>query len=183
MHSLARQDSGSIAHIQLFSAKFCRKTAKKLYFCVLFLGKHTQNIKKQKDCHMKVKVKYMPRISDLSPAEIAAWCKHRDLSRQQSWNKYVIMTGLCPKVDAKEFYRLYDEAVPSPIGEWKELNFLPTHRDELLNALCQITEDDNGVRFVVWEDGRTGSHPPNDTTFDDRFIPFIFQHQEAGWTP
>jgi hypothetical protein len=98
--------------------------------------------------------------------------KNRGLSKFKAWDQFIIDRNLRPEMDAKEFYALYDNTrASSPIDKRISVDFEPTHLDTLVNMPCQITDDDRGVHHIIWECGVSGTHPPIDSTFYDRFIP------------
>jgi hypothetical protein len=92
---------------------------------------------------------------------------------------FVKERGLKPEMSAKEFYALFDSVSASPIDKQVECDFEPTHMDTMLNLPCQVQDDERGVHHIVWANGMTGSHPPTDTTFVERFVrlptPRIYQ--------
>lgn len=91
-------------------------------------------------------------------AELASKYKSLGYDQYYAWDRYVADTGLKPKVDAKEFYRIYANATAEAVGRKLPKNWVPTHIDTLFNRLVQI-KFDHGVYFMVWDNGVTGSDP------------------------
>ena len=90
--------------------------------------------------------------------ELAAKYKARGYEPFYAWDRYVADTGLKPEVDAKEFYRIYANVTAETLGPKLPTNWVPTHIDMLWNRRVQITHE-NGVYYMVWDNGVTGSDP------------------------
>ena len=93
-----------------------------------------------------------------SVAELAAKYKARGYEPFYAWDRYVADTGLKPEVDAKEFYRIYANTSAETLGPKLPANWVPTHIDTLFNRQVQIKHE-NGVYYMVWDNGVTGSDP------------------------
>ena len=91
-------------------------------------------------------------------AELAAQYKARGYADYYAWDRYIADTGLKPEVDAKEFYRIYASVVAKSDGPKLPEGWVPTHIDTLCDRQVQITHE-NGVYFMVWDNGVTGSVP------------------------
>ena len=91
-------------------------------------------------------------------AELAAHYKARGYTKYYAWDRYIADTGLKPEVDAKEFYRIYANIAAENAGPKLPANWVPTHIDTLFNRQVQIKHE-NGVYFMVWDNGYTGSDP------------------------
>ena len=96
----------------------------------------------------------------LSDYEMANIFKSLGYDRHLAWDMYIKWLDLKPRIDAKEFMCIYDQ---SP-GNWKQptkdIDFIPTHYDNLCKQRVQIERDQSGVYNMVWEDGTTGTNPP-----------------------
>jgi len=100
--------------------------------------------------------------------------KNRGLSKFEAWDQFIIDRGLRPEMTATEFYKLFADITNSaPIDKNILVDFEPTHLDTLVNMFCQITDDECGVHHIIWECGASGSTPPCDPEFYDRFIPIV----------
>ena len=99
-------------------------------------------------------------MSDHKPsvAELAAKYKALGYEPFYAWDRYVADTGLKPMVDAKEFYRIYANITAEIVGPKLPSNWVPTHIDTLFNRQVQIKHE-NGVYYMVWDNGVTGSDP------------------------
>ena len=90
--------------------------------------------------------------------ELAARYKALGYDPYYAWDRYVADTGLKPMVDAKEFYRIYASITTDVAGPKLPTNWSPTHIDTLCNRQVQIKHE-NGVYFMVWDNGHYGSDP------------------------
>ncbi len=91
-------------------------------------------------------------------AELASKYKSLGYEPYYAWDRYVADTGLKPIVDAKEFYRIYANTTAEITGANLPKNWVPTHIDTLFNRMVQIKHE-NGVYYMVWDNGTTGSDP------------------------
>ena len=91
-------------------------------------------------------------------AELAARYKARGYTKYYAWDRYIADTGLKPMVDAKEFYRIYANITAEIVGPKLPASWVPTHIDTLCDRQVQIKHE-NGVYFMVWDNGVTGSDP------------------------
>jgi hypothetical protein len=119
---------------------------------------------------MKVSIIKTENRLTANAADLAAEYKYRGLDRYLAWDTFVHNRGLKPEMNAKEFYAIFDSASPCPIDERVTVDFEATHMDTLLDVPCQITDDDRGVHYIVWSHGVSGTNPPCDTTFAERFV-------------
>lgn len=96
----------------------------------------------------------------MGDAELANVFKTLGYEPHYAWDMYVKYTNQKPRVDAKEFYKLFDDAP----GDWKHMKkyieFTPTHYDSLCKQTVQITKGAGGVYDMVWQDGTIGTNPP-----------------------
>ena len=90
--------------------------------------------------------------------ELAAKYKSLGYADYYAWDRYIADTGLNPEVDAKEFYRIYANITAEIDGPKLPANWVPTHIDTLCDRQVQIKHE-NGVYFMVWDNGVTGSEP------------------------
>lgn len=98
----------------------------------------------------------------------AAKSKAAGYDKYYAWDMYVKDTGLKPDVDAKEFYNIYASISP----EVKQaVSIKATHFDAYFKRKCEITIDEYGVWYIVWEDGLTGGYPPCNPPEEGRYIP------------
>ena len=91
-------------------------------------------------------------------AELASHYKARGYTKYYAWDRYIADTGLKPMVDAKEFYRIYANVTAEIVGPRLPASWVPTHIDTLCDRQVQIKHE-NGVYFMVWDNGVTGSDP------------------------
>ena len=98
-------------------------------------------------------IEYKPTLAELS-------AKYKALGYEPfyAWDRYVADTGLKPEVDAKEFYRIYANVVAENDGPKLPEGWVPTHIDTMFNRQVQIKHE-NGVYFMVWDNGHSGSDP------------------------
>ena len=123
---------------------------------------------------MKVTITNHGDPSTAMPFALASHFKYQGLPRHLAWDAFVKARALKPEIDAKDFYAIYDDAPAAPLNGQTEVDFHPTHIDALKNGMrCQITEDDQGVFKIVWEDGSTGSHPPSFPPSHDRYTKIL----------
>jgi len=100
--------------------------------------------------------------------------KNSGLSKFEAWDRFIIDRNMHPEMNAKEFFKIFaDITTPAPIDKKIVVDFEPTHLDTLVNMLCQITDDEHSVHHIIWECGVSGSTPPCDLDFYDRFIPIV----------
>ena len=92
---------------------------------------------------------------------LASRYKAQGMDKCRAWDQYIIDMGLRPQIDAKEFYAIF--AVADAHDDRNKLpdGWTATHRDIYYDRLCQVTVDDYGVRHIVWDNGCTGSNPPD----------------------
>jgi hypothetical protein len=103
-------------------------------------------------------------------ADMAADYKFRRMNKYRAWDQYVIDCGLKPKIDAAEFYDIFEKVTASSLHVYKlPPDYLPTHYDNILKRECQIKIDHNEVVHIVWSDGHTGSNP-KDFHEQERYI-------------
>lgn len=119
---------------------------------------------------MKVSIVKTANRLTANAADLAAEYKYRGLERHLAWDTFVHDRGLKPEMNAKEFYAIFDSVSPCPIDKRTMVEFDATHMDTLLNVPCQITDDERGVHHIVWSHGVSGSNPPCDPTFAERFL-------------
>jgi len=85
-----------------------------------------------------------------------------------AWDRYIADTGLKPEIDAKEFYRIYANATAEKVGRELPPGWIRTHTDTLLHRGVQIKHA-NGVYYMIWDNGITGSDP-DALHPDDRYL-------------
>ena len=90
--------------------------------------------------------------------ELAAKYKALGYDRFYAWGRYVADTGLKPEVDAKEFYRIYANTAARKVEHELPAGWTRTHIDTLCGRGVQIKHE-NGVYYMVWDNGITGSDP------------------------
>jgi hypothetical protein len=129
---------------------------------------------------MKVVITKFANRYTANAADLAADYKWRGFERHYAWDMFVKERGLKPEMSAKEFYALFDSVSARAIDTLCEVEFEPTHMDTLLNVLCQITDDERGVHHIVWSHGVSGSNPPCDPTFAERFLRLPTQRAADG---
>lgn len=104
-------------------------------------------------------------------ADLAADYKARGMERHRAWDQLIIDRGLVPGLNAKAFYAIFDSVSPRLLsGEAKQVDFEPTHFDTMFKQQVAIRSDDQGVFFILWADGRTGSNPPFLPPEPERFV-------------
>lgn len=103
---------------------------------------------------------------------LAADYKFRRMSKYRAWDQYIIDTGLRPKMDAKDFYAIFEAvtAAPRKIYGVKPAGFVATHHDTMFDEDCEMHVDSLGVVHVVWESAHTGSYPPCNPPEVERFV-------------
>lgn len=119
---------------------------------------------------MKVSITKTANRITANAADLAAEYKYRGFERHYAWDMFVKERGLKPEMNAKEFYAIFDSVSPCPIDRRAIVEFDATHMDTLLDVPCQITDDERGVHHIVWSHGVSGSNPPCDPTFAERFL-------------
>lgn len=119
---------------------------------------------------MKVSITQTTNRTTANAADLAAEYKYRGFERHYAWDMFVKERGLRPEMSAGEFYALFDSVTASPIDKREEVDFEATHMDTMFNVPCQVRDDERGVHYIVWANGLTGSNPPCDTTFAERFV-------------
>ena len=103
------------------------------------------------------------------PYKTAAEFKAQKIGRQESWSRWIQITGLNPGMDAKDWYAIYDSAIAYHECLSRPADFETTHFDELLQRDVEIKQDARGVYFIRWDDGHTGSNPPCNPPDPQRF--------------
>lgn len=110
-------------------------------------------------------------------AELASHIKAMGMGRQVAWGQFVKFRDLRPRINAKEFYALYDRvpAISLDIVHEKEVEM--THFDTLLQACVHIhLDEESGVYKMIWEHGMTGGSPPIHPPDPARYIPLSDYH-------
>jgi len=109
---------------------------------------------------MNVTIKIKKPHNEMTDAELAAYIKHQGIERQAAYSAYVRLRGLSPRVNAKEFFRIYDDVTAAPWPETsKVVDFTATHHDTLTVADVMIVEMADGWE-IIWENGYRGHNPP-----------------------
>lgn len=131
---------------------------------------------------MKVKVRRYANRLTASASDLAADYKYHGLNKYEAWDRFIRDRGLKPEMNAKEFYAIFESVMPCQIDREVEIEFTPTHIDTLLGVYCQIVDDEEGVHNIVWAHGVTGTCPPNDPTFEKRFVNIQMEanHEKLG---
>lgn len=119
---------------------------------------------------MKVFITKFANRFTATAAELASGYKYRGFTRYYAWNMFVKDRGLRPELTSRQFYKIFDSVSASPIDKQCEVEFEATHMDTMLNLPCQVQDDERGVHYIVWSNGMSGSNPPCDTTFHERFV-------------
>lgn len=119
---------------------------------------------------MKVSITKTANRITANAAELAAEYKYRGFERHYAWDMFVKERGLRPEMNSKEFYALFDSVSASPIDKPCAVDFEATHMDTMFNVPCQVQDDERGVHYIIWANGMSGSNPPCDTTFAERFV-------------
>lgn len=125
---------------------------------------------------MKVSITKIVERLTANAADLAAEYKYRGFERHYAWDMFVKERGLRPEMGSKEFYALFDSVSACPIDKRVEVDFEATHKDTMFDMLCQVHDDERGVHYIVWANGASGSNPPYDTTFAERFVRLPTQH-------
>ena len=129
---------------------------------------------------MKIEVRQHDN-RQLSDEQLANVFKTLGYDRYYSWDMYVKYTGLKPRINADKFYELFEKAP----GDWKHMSkyvdFKPNHYDKLCKQKVQISQDENGVYHLIWQDGTTGTNPPMIPPEHGRFVPFDLS--DANYEP
>lgn len=118
-----------------------------------------------------MKIRRIPNYLECTNEQLAAHAKYCGMDKYKAWDMYITWLALKPRIDTKEFYAIYAAVDPIELVEIIEVDFSPTHLDNLCNQRCMITQDVFGVYHIVWADGTTGSNPPTYPPDPSRFEP------------
>ncbi len=133
----------------------------------------------------KIMKKGIPHYRKIvSIADLASDYKFRGLDKTRAWDQFIIDRSLKPEINAGEFYKIFKSVNPKELKNiGRELvDFNPTHIDILLDQYVQIKMIKRDTYFyyeLLWEDGRSGSNPPNHVPEINRFFP-LRDNQESG---
>lgn len=100
-----------------------------------------------------------------SAADLAADYKARGMPNYLAWDEFLKDRALRPEMNAKEFYALFDNAMPVMLrGKREAVAFTPTHRMQFEEGgpsqLVMVTQDPDGLTRTLTETGSKGSFPP-----------------------
>lgn len=98
--------------------------------------------------------------SELSDVEIAQRIKAQfpNQDRQSAYSRYVQALDLKPRIDASNFFKLYDSVGPNWHYRTENVAFRPTHIDTATGTPVAAIKE-NGYYKILWQNGRTGSEP------------------------
>jgi hypothetical protein len=112
-----------------------------------------------------------------SDIEIAAHLKADGNDKYSAWNNYIRLRDLKPRINAKDFYKIFEGVAPASIYPRYEEQIEMTHFDNLKNCCVQIKKnEDTGVFKMIWDDGSTGGYPPIYPPEAERYIPLDQYH-------
>lgn len=113
-----------------------------------------------------VKIKKPVDTRAMAASALAAHYKATGMNKQRAWSQFIADRALRPEINAKDFFKLYTDAIPVEINTDVDVEFTPTHYDSETDSLVMAKERD-GYWNIVWSFGMSGSEPSS--TFNTRF--------------
>jgi len=98
-----------------------------------------------------------------------SYYKYLGFTSEQAWNQWIIVTGLRPGIDAREFFKEYGFAIARDRDRSLPNGWRATHYDYQRRRFVQITTGPDGVHYLIWDDGSKGSNPPKIKPSNPRF--------------
>ena len=104
---------------------------------------------------------------EYSAGQLAAHYKFLGLSKHRAFDQFIIDNGLVFSINAKDFYKLYQEAIPKKLWEEEEVDIEMTHLDCRFSppVRCHIELINENMVSIIWENGYNGTHFMNDWEF------------------
>ena len=108
---------------------------------------------------------------DIPIEDLAADYKYRGLKPFLAWDQLIIDRNLCPGINAKDFYNIFERVIAYPLLKNESFeDFKPTHMDTMLNHKCEMITKEDGVINVRWDNGHTGGYPPCYPPEEGRYV-------------
>lgn len=119
---------------------------------------------------MEVIKKTYPSRYVATVRELAQQYKYEGLCKYRAWNQFITDRALKPELDRKDFWLIFNNALPVELIKLEIVPFKATHYDSLRNNYVQATVNQAGVFEMLWEDGATGSNPPLHPPDKERYL-------------
>jgi hypothetical protein len=134
-----------------------------------------ENMKTEPIKIKKVKTNFITKLVNGTDEELAAHYKAKGMDSRRAFTQYIIDKNLQPDIDAKPFYKIFNEVSPKLItDEYEDYDAIFTHFDTLKNMKVENTNMGEFTKHV-WEDGSTGSTP--NKYLDERYTPLTQNSQ------